>query len=120
METTLYDVHRRARIYIAADEDKSIYLWDGHAVASIDGEDVYGWRGRHLGWFVAGVLYDGNGRGIGFTAETFKEPTFPDPGKFAKHTKSRRYPKLPPRTRPEFSQLNSGEDLEVFIRQNGP
>jgi len=120
METTLYDAHRRPRIYISADGENNIYTWDGHAVACIDGEHVFGWRGRHIGWFIEGVLYDGKGLRIGFTAETFTVPTFPDPGKYAKYTKSRRYPKLPAPARPELSQGNSNEDLETFIRQNAP
>ena len=120
METTLYDAHRRPRVYISADGENNIYTWDGHVVACIDGEEVFGWRGRHIGWFVEGVLYDCKGFRIGFTAESFTDQTFPDPGKYAKYVKPRRYPKLTAQARPEFSQGNSNEDLEKFIRQNAP
>lgn len=120
METTLYDAHRRPRVYISADGENNIYTWDGHVVACIDGEEVFGWRGLHIGWFVEGVLYDCRGFRVGFTAENFTDPTFPDPGKYAKYTKPRRYPRLTVQARPEFSQGNSNADLEKFIRQNAP
>ena len=118
METTLYDAHRRPRIYISGDGENDIYTWDGHAVACIDGEQVFGWRGRHIGWFIKGVLYDCKGFRIGFTAEQFTDPTFPVPAKYAKYTTTRRYPKLTAQARPELSQGNSRADLETFIRQN--
>ena len=118
METTIYDAHRRARIYIADDGDNSIYTWDGKAVAVIDGEHVFGWRGRHIGWFVEGILYDGQGYRIGFLAETFPVATYPEPAKYSKHAKAQRLARHAPRGRPAFSAGNSNEDLETFIRQD--
>ena len=120
METTLYDVRRRPRIYISADGENTIYTWDGHAVARIDGEHVFGWRGRHIGWFVEGILYDTKGFRIGFTAETFADPTFPEPGKYAKYRTSPPHAQQAVQDRPEFSFGNSNEDLDTFMRQNGP
>jgi 4-fold beta-flower domain-containing protein len=120
METTVYDVHRRARIYLADDAENSIYTWDGHAVAWLDGEQVYGWRGRHLGWFVAGILYDGAGYRVGFTAETCPEETYAEPPKYAKHRHTQRFTHSAPYARPTLSQGNSSQDLDEFIRQDAP
>ena len=120
METTIYDIHRRARIYLADDAEKSIYTWDGHAVACLDGEQVYGWRGRHIGWFVDGILYDGAGYRVGFTAEACPEQTYAEPAKYSKHTHPKRFTRRDPHARPALSQGNSQQDLEAFIRQDAP
>jgi hypothetical protein len=60
METTFYDNSGHPVAYLSPENDNSIYIWDGHAVAYIIDELIYGWRGRHIGWFVKGVLYDLN------------------------------------------------------------
>jgi hypothetical protein len=120
METTIYDVHRRARIYLADDPENSIYTWDGHAVAHIDGEQVYGWRGRHIGWLVDGILYNSKGFRVGFTAETFAVETFEEPMKYSKHAKTQRFTHSAPYARPALSQGNSQQDLDEFIRQDAP
>ena len=120
METTIYDIHRRARIYLADDADNAIYTWDGHAVACLDGEQVYGWRGRHIGWFVDGILYDGTGYRVGFTSETCTTAPYPEPTKYSRRTPAKRFTHSDPYTRPKFSQGNSHQDLDDFIRQNAP
>ena len=120
METTIYDSYRRPRIYLADDGENSIYTWDGHAVACLDGEHVYGWRGRHIGWFSEGILYDLTGYRIGFTAAACKIETFAEPAKYSKLTRSYCFVKGVPYTRPRFSQGNSNQDLEDFIRQDAP
>ena len=120
METTIYDIHRRARIYLAEDAENSIYTWNGHAVAWLDGDEVYGWRGRHIGWFVDGILYDGTGYRVGFTAEKCPVAPYPEPAKFSRHTRTQRFTHSNPYARPTFSQGNSQQDLDAFIRQDAP
>lgn len=58
MEITLFDRLGYAIAYIAEDADHTIYLWSGHAVAYLAGENLYGWNGHHLGFFVDGVVYN--------------------------------------------------------------
>ena len=120
METSIYDVHNSPRIYIAPDHDRTIYTWDGHAVACIADENVFGWHGRHLGWFVAGILYDIKGYRIGFTSATCQADTFAEPVKFTKFTKFDRFKPKSTFRRPELSQLNSNQDIDTFIRQDAP
>jgi len=66
-ETALFDSHGRAAAYIA--EDSTIYLWSGKPVAYLypdtgqDGFHVYGFNGRHLGWFVRGIIRNHGGAG---------------------------------------------------------
>ena len=55
------------RIAYIADSDSTIYLWEGRPVAylradSAGGDDVYGFNGRHLGWFVNGMIWNHTGR----------------------------------------------------------
>ena len=68
METTLYDKHGEPTAYIAADKT-TIYLWSGKAAAYIDGDKLYGFNGRHLGWTKTGVIYTQSGGRVGFRSD---------------------------------------------------
>ena len=39
-----------------ADDGETIYTWKGHAVAYVVDDKVDGWKGKHIGWSVDGVL----------------------------------------------------------------
>lgn len=54
METTLYKRDGRPVAYIADDQKRSIYTWDGHVVCDILDDKMYGWKGHHIGWFHQG------------------------------------------------------------------
>lgn len=56
-----YDSAAKAVAYIAADKDLTIYLWSGKPCAYLDNEDIYGFNGKHLGWFRSGLVYDHDG-----------------------------------------------------------
>lgn len=62
-ETTLYDSKGKAAAYIA--DDMTIYLWSGKPVAYLSsgggGTSVYGFNGKHLGWFEKGYIRDHDG-----------------------------------------------------------
>jgi hypothetical protein len=61
-EINLYDSSGSATAYI--DDyvaDQVIYLWDGRSEAYLIQTDVYGFNGKHLGWFEKGILHDNNG-----------------------------------------------------------
>src|ERR1700730_3394001 len=66
-EITLFDGRGRASAYIAPDDEGTIYLWRGKPVAYLDadsaiGFQIGGFNGKHLGWFVDGIVraHDGN------------------------------------------------------------
>lgn len=66
-EVSLFDGRGNTAAYIVLDEDLSIYLWDGNPVAYLDrdgvgGFHVYGFNGKHLGWFVDGIVWGHDGR----------------------------------------------------------
>ena len=62
-ETTLYDSKGKAAAYIA--DDMTIYLWSGKPIAYLSsgggGTSVYGFNGKHLGWFEKGYIRDHDG-----------------------------------------------------------
>lgn len=68
-EITLYDGSGRPVAYIVGSDD-SIYLWSGEPVAYLHNEHLYGFNGKHLGWFESGVIWAHNGTMAGFTRET--------------------------------------------------
>lgn len=64
-ESTLFDAQGRATAYI--DDDMTIYLWSGKPVAFIypdtshEVSDIYGFNGKHLGWFIKGIARGNDG-----------------------------------------------------------
>ena len=60
-EISLFDNKGDAVAYISVSEDLTIYLWGGKPVAYLDGENVYGFNGKHLGWFSKGMIMDHDG-----------------------------------------------------------
>ena len=73
-DVDLYDSAGKAAAYIAADQDLTIYLWSGKPCAYLDDEDIYGFNGKHLGWFRSGLVYDHEGYVVAALAEAFRTP----------------------------------------------
>lgn len=115
MEVTLYDAKGHPVAYVADDGENSIYLWDGHAVAYFDGETVHGWNGKHLGWYVGGVLYDLHGRRVGSIGEKCPFALYAEPAKYAKHAKYAKYARYAASARPALSSGYGSESLEAFL-----
>ncbi len=65
-EISLFDTDGEAVAYIDTSDDSTIYLWSGKPVAYLGGKSIYGFNGKHLGWFDQGVIRDRNGNGVGF------------------------------------------------------
>jgi hypothetical protein len=69
-EITLFDSNGKATAYIDVEDEMTIYLWNGHPVAylvpSDDGFSIFGFNGKHLGWFDNGIVRDHEGFGVGF------------------------------------------------------
>ena len=60
-ETSLFDSEGEAVAYIDLSDDLTIYLWEGTPVAYLDEEDIYGFNGKHLGWYSRGSIVDHDG-----------------------------------------------------------
>ena len=65
-EISLYDDAGEAVAYIDTDDEMNIYLWKGEPVAYLDGQSIYGFNGKHLGWFKEGIIWDHGGYAVGF------------------------------------------------------
>lgn len=75
MNKTLFDRTGKAVAYIAPDHRETIYLWEGRPVAYLFEEmHIYGINGRHLAWFINGIVYNTYGERVGFTFETCPVP----------------------------------------------
>jgi hypothetical protein len=80
-ETALFDGQGRATAYVAADDGFTIYLWSGKPVAYLDpdrsgGFHVYGFNGKHLGWFVRGIIRDHDGDAACVVKERLRSTEF--------------------------------------------
>jgi hypothetical protein len=65
-EISLYDDSGEAVAYIDTDDEMNIYLWKGEPVAYLDAQSIYGFSGKHLGWFKEGIIWDHEGYAVGF------------------------------------------------------
>ena len=86
METTLFNKNGKPVAYIA-DDGETIYLWDGRAVGYLSEDKVFGWNGRQLGWFDNGTIFDIYGLRTGFIKSKSPIPTEMEPLKPPKQVK---------------------------------
>ena len=103
MQETLFDMRGSPVAYIDYDDEDIIFLWNGSPVAYLDYEsNIYGFNGRHLGWFEDGIVWNLNGEKNGFNKDTIAVPVFVnnEPCRAAKKFK-------PFRTFKEFTRFKS-------------
>ncbi len=86
-EITLYGATGKPIAYIADDDDSTIYLWSGKPVAYLQSENIYGFNGKHLGWFVKGLIYNHDGEIVGAIRSRIKGPVHVSPIKSIKQIK---------------------------------
>lgn len=72
---TFYNQFGQAIAYIY--EDEHVYLHTGKPVAYFDGDSVYSFSGKHLGWFENGWILDNDGYYVFFTNDADGGPTKP-------------------------------------------
>lgn len=64
-EVSLFDSQGKPVAYIAIDDELTIYLWDGSPVAYVQPENqythIYGFNGKHLGWFTKSTIINEEG-----------------------------------------------------------
>lgn len=74
-ETTLFNARGEPIAYIADDDEKTIFSFNGEPLAYLAEENsIYGFNGKHLGWFEDQIIWDHLGHRVGFTKKTC--PTF--------------------------------------------
>lgn len=64
-EITLYNSDGAAVAYVDSEDDMTIYLWKGKPVAYLENGSVWGFNGKHLGWFSKGIIRDDEGYAVG-------------------------------------------------------
>jgi len=117
MERTLYDCQGCPVAYIADDGQRTICLWDGHAVAYIDEQlNCYGWNGNYLGWVEDGVLFDANGKSVGHLKPIHAKHVFAEAGQRSKIVKHSKFAKSPASSRPARKEGNSSQALADFLK----
>lgn len=118
MERVLFDKNGEAVAYIATDYHETVYLWDGYPVAYLYNEQhLYGINGRHLGWFIDEILYDNDGRRVGFTFKTCPVPTAKEPVKTEKHNMDEIRPRWSAPPTPKLSFNFSEQGLADFLKE---
>jgi len=118
-EITLYDQTGHPLIYLSPENDNSFYTWDGHAVAYLyDSELIYGWKGKHIGWYINGVIYDLQGYRVGSISEKCPTSVYSESSKYSKYSQYSRYSRYSPYSRPSLKSSYSDVKLINFITQN--
>jgi len=89
MEIDFYDKSGEPIAY--TDDGMNIYTFPGKPVAYLDGNVVYSFCGKHLGWFENGWIRDTKGKCVFFTKGATDGPLKPvkkeKPAKHFKHEK---------------------------------
>ena len=118
MEKALYDKDGFPIAYITDDYHQSVYLWEGDPVAYVfENEHIYGTNGRHLGWFVQGIVYNQNGERIGFTATTCPVSIAKERPKAKKLPRDEFRPRWRSPAFPYLSCRYAAQDLRDFLKE---
>ena len=118
-ETALFDGRGRAIAYIA--DDLTIFLWAGKPVAYLDrdnagGFHIYGFNGKHLGWFIRGIARDHKGNAACAEKEVLRSTEFEPFKGFKEFKPFKSFKEFAP-FRPTFSQDWSEMTCRLFLAQ---
>ncbi len=118
-EITLFDRDGTPVAYVDTDEELTIFLWNGTPVAYLDKSSIYGFNGKHLGWFKQGIVRDREGYGVGFIDGAVNRLTKLEPLKSLKKLTPLRslqqLEPLEPLPKDRWSRL----PLDMFLLQGG-
>ncbi|MBB4804921.1 hypothetical protein HNP38_000193 [Chryseobacterium defluvii] len=99
------------------DDDMTIYLWNGNPVAYLSGDNIYGFNGKHLGWWIKGIVRDHKGDSIGALKSAFIGYTEYEPYKeYKKYKPYKSFKEYPP-YRPYWSNYWSDNSFKIFLLQ---
>lgn len=115
MEETLYDIWGKPIAYVAYGNEAIIYMWNGKPVAYLFNDMIYGFNGRHLGWYLQGIVWNLLGQINGFNrlAADVWLGALPFKGfkEFLPFKAFREYP----HNKPYFARIKSNESLSQFL-----
>jgi len=119
-EISLFNSKGKPIAYIDTD-DLTIYLWNGKPVAYLFSNDnklhIYGFNGKHLGWFVSGIIRDHEGDAVGFKEGAVNVYTEYEPYKAYKQYKPYKSYKEYAPYMPYLSTSWSNTPLSLFLAQ---
>ena len=116
-EITLFEREGTAIAYIDTGEELTIFLWNGNPVAYLEKSSIYGFNGKHLGWFKEGIVRDHQGNGVGFIEGAVNKLTKLEPLKsLQKLTPLRSLQELEP-LEPLLRDSWSRTPLDLFLLQ---
>ncbi|MBB1465422.1 4-fold beta flower protein [Vibrio splendidus] len=121
-EVSLFSGSGDASAYIALSDEMTIYLWSGKPVAYLSTDDnggyhVYGFNGKHLGWFINGVVRDHQGNAACATKELMKSTKFEPFKSFKEFKPFKAFQEFSP-SRPGFSS-SFGQTSCKFLMASG-
>lgn len=117
-DVALFNKDGKAIAYIdTKDKDRTIYLYSGEPVAFVSETDVYGFNGKHLGWYEKGIVRDHKGDKIGNTKKAATGYTQYEPYKSYKQQKPYIGHKSYPPYKPYFSTSWTDNSFETFLLQ---
>lgn len=114
-EVTIFDHQGEAVAYVDTDDDATIFMWSGLPVAYVNGTNIYGFNGRHLGWINQGIFYDHEGYVVGFFKNATTTLTQLEPLKGIKQLKPLCALKELEPLRPLFSSFWTNTPLSIFL-----
>ncbi|HEX7074784.1 MAG TPA: hypothetical protein VF226_12140 [Hyphomicrobiaceae bacterium] len=114
-EFSFYDALGRATAYLDFSDGLVFYLWTGEPVAYLDGDSIYGFNGKHLGWYHNGLVYDEDGNVVCAPAAAFREPPNPGPIRSLKQLKPLKGLKELKPLKPLFGRAWSRLPARVFF-----
>lgn len=101
-EISLLSGSGEAVAYVAVKEDMTIYLWDGKPVAYLKEDSsrgdyhVYGFNGKHLGWFLKGAIWDHDGDASCGTKNVLRSTQYEGYKGYKEYKPYRSYAEYPP------------------------
>ena len=106
-EVSLFSGSGKAEAYVAIDDELTIYLWSGKPVAyllkdSAGGYHVYGFNGKHLGWFIKGIVRDHEGNASCAVKEAMRSTEYEPYKAYKQYKPYKSYTEYAP-YRPSFS-----------------
>ncbi|MCP9751200.1 4-fold beta flower protein [Ferruginibacter sp. HRS2-29] len=115
-EISLFNSQGIAVAYVDTDDDDlTIYLWSGKPVAYISDNNIYGFNGKHLGWWVKGVIRDHEGDAVGATKAASSMNTEYEPYKSYKEYKPYKSYKEYAPYKPYWSTSWSNTSFKMFL-----
>ena len=112
---SLFDARGNAAAYLTTDTDTTFYLWSGEPAAYLSGESIFGFNGKHLGWYRGGIVYDSDGAVVAAPAAAFATPVAPAPPKGLRQLKPLKGLKELRPLKPLFSNSWSSTLAAVFF-----